>query len=1684
MKRILSFLLLISVLCATAQPGDVKSYYYHGRKATYPVSNSRIVIGLASGETVPGRVRNLSDLLGLPDSALAVLPGNRMVTAHFPPGSTAMRQASASLKQAGFVSFIHPCFTSAYGKDMAYGDAFVVKLKAASSLKAFTALLQKYGCSIKRPYAYAKNIYVLTAGAASQYDGLVAANLFFESGLFEYAEPDLTLLDGLFVADPNDPLYSYQWEHNNTGSAIQYSGTPGADLKVQQAWTISTGAGIKVAVIDEGVDISHADLSANMLQGFDCLSGTANPGDGQPLGPARAHGTNCTGIIAAVANNNIGIAGIAPDSKIIPINLAAANGYFTDESNIAAGFDYAWQHGADVISNSWGGGTPSNIIDDAINRAVTFGRGGKGSVVLFASGNNNTGIGYPASNSQVISVGGVNMCGQRKSPASVSCDGETWGASYGTGLDVVAPCVKIVSTDLSGSAGYNTAGGAAGDYYFKFNGTSSATPAASAVVALVLAANPGLTVSDVRSILENTCDKLPGYTYSSVSDQPNGTWNSETGHGRVNAFNAVQVALSGVFCQVRVKAQGATRICPGGSVTLSVVNPVAGTMYQWRKDSSSLTSGTNISATVTGNYDVVATAANGCIAYSAPVAVTVLANTPPLRADAGIDTFVCAGTPVRLGGTPVASGGAPFLPAKRFFGMDWLSNSFVRFSETDPLHYDTIAKQVVTDAQYNAGQFFGGGDFTPYGYYGITQEDNRLLRVDTGNGQSYLIGVAPAPAGYTWSGMAWDPAGKNLYGLASGLSSSSLCLIDPFTAAVSPVATVPVGATEWLAINNSGQLYAMSDDNYVYRINKITGDAVRLPNPVGADVIYQQDADFDPLTNQLYLTTLIQSQNYASDLRTVDTATGKSVLIGSLGGLSEIDATAIAGPGYLYNWSPATGLSDAGVAVPVAMPGSTTTYKLTVTDACGNSATSSVTVKVSTPAAAFIGAAKDSIGVAETLLLHTAGKPGYTYQWFNNGRAISGATDSGFLASYGGSYTVHVINGACDSLSAPFLVKTNALLLNNNNAETLCDTYFYDSGGALQDYGVGEAYTKTIRPSTPGTLPRFTLLAFGSETGQDVLNIYDGSDTLAPLLASLGGNPAIPAQYTGTSGYLTFRFRSNGSVNGPGWAGAVACYQPTVYRSRNTGDAADSSTWEIKSGTTFSPAQGYPHWYDDSIIISSGHTVTVHNNLVWDQVQVRPDGTLAIDTTFTLRDGPGADLACDGTLAVTGAGNISGSGTLELGGDADNSTASAGSIRVNTLVNGNRPQTISAKGSFSNLTINNPAVAIKLFGNMATDTLLVNNGTGNISVSSTGPDVQLIVAKQLSLQRGHLLMGEHTACLLPAGSALSGGSDTGFISGLVLRGSTLTRDSLFFPLGDSIYRPVNLRVSHATPGTFIYQVNVVPGNAALRDLPATIDAVSPVRHYVVSGGGSATTDSAIIQLSYGAGDGVTDTAALRIAGAAGTQWQDLGGSGLGSPGGTISSPVNLSAINDLVMGNAAGGTNAFAVRFVSVSVALDGKQADLVWVVANESAITGYTVEVSSDGLSFLPLGTVPAAPGSAALKQYALTDRLPSAGINYYRVRMTDNRGVNKFSKTVSITLAAGRDFVVWPNPASRVVTIQDREIMDAVRIYNGNGQLLVDVRPGTRQVTLPVGSWAAGFYEISITAGGKTVHTKIIRQ
>ena len=130
----------------------------------------------------------------------------------------------------------------------------------------------------------------------------------------------------------------------------------------------------------------------------------------------------------------------------------------------------------------------------------------------------------------------MSPCGQRVS--YTSCVTEAWGSNYGPTLDVMAPGIKIPTTDRTGVAGYNTSG----DYHLTFNGSSSACPQVAGVAALILSVNPNLTALQVRNIIEKNCEKVGAYSYATTSGRPNGTWHQEMGYGLVNARKAVLAA--------------------------------------------------------------------------------------------------------------------------------------------------------------------------------------------------------------------------------------------------------------------------------------------------------------------------------------------------------------------------------------------------------------------------------------------------------------------------------------------------------------------------------------------------------------------------------------------------------------------------------------------------------------------------------------------------------------------------------------------------------------------------------------------------------------------------------------------------------------------------------------------------------------------------------------------------------------------------------------------------------------------------------------------------------------------------------------------------------------------------------------------------------------------------------------
>jgi subtilisin family serine protease len=200
-----------------------------------------------------------------------------------------------------------------------------------------------------------------------------------------------------------------------------------------------------------------------------------------------------------------------------------------DDFDTADAIDWSWDDAkADVLSNSWGGGPPVDVITNAFERARTQGRNGLGAVVAIAAGNEQAPVSFPGTLPNVITVGASNEWDKRKTKTSQ--DGESWwGSNSGPSLDLLAPGVHIRTTDIRGSRGY-----AGGLYTHDFNGTSSATPHVAAAAALMLSVNPELPESRVRAILNETADPLSA-----------GGWNSTEGHGRLNAYRAVWQAQRG-----------------------------------------------------------------------------------------------------------------------------------------------------------------------------------------------------------------------------------------------------------------------------------------------------------------------------------------------------------------------------------------------------------------------------------------------------------------------------------------------------------------------------------------------------------------------------------------------------------------------------------------------------------------------------------------------------------------------------------------------------------------------------------------------------------------------------------------------------------------------------------------------------------------------------------------------------------------------------------------------------------------------------------------------------------------------------------------------------------------------------------------------------------------------------------
>ncbi|NLI71547.1 MAG: S8 family serine peptidase [Bacteroidales bacterium] len=481
------------------------------------------------------------------------------------------------------IKYINQSLKNNKGSILIPTDKIMVKIKSGNSL---SGILQKLNISYEsfRKLGSEANSFLITLLDGNS---ITIANKLFESGFFEISQPSFTSFEGI-----QNPFYPNQWGLNNTG---QNNGTSGIDINAPEVWSITRGDNnIRIAVIDQGVDLSHPDLANNLLLGFDATDGTVGGANGNCTGN-DAHGTCCAGIIGSV-NNTIGTIGVAPHCGIIPIRVTyTQNGreIWDDDWTVSAMY-HAWAvSNADVVSCSWRQNHVIPLLDAEINNALTQGRQGRGCIVIFAAGNFNSSISYPAnSNPSILAIGAMSQCGERKrsssnvletnpgvsaDPLGVSCDEEKWwGSNFGSQLDIVAPGVKIYTTDIHGNAGYNPPQQGSDisnrDYTSLFNGTSAATPHVAGVAALMLSVRPDLTGQQVRDIIEQTAQKVGGYPYFTTSGRPNGTWHQEMGYGLVDAYAAVKA--------VAPRISGPSTICDQG--TYAITNFPKGASVSWR----------------------------------------------------------------------------------------------------------------------------------------------------------------------------------------------------------------------------------------------------------------------------------------------------------------------------------------------------------------------------------------------------------------------------------------------------------------------------------------------------------------------------------------------------------------------------------------------------------------------------------------------------------------------------------------------------------------------------------------------------------------------------------------------------------------------------------------------------------------------------------------------------------------------------------------------------------------------------------------------------------------------------------------------------------------------------------------------------------------------------------------------
>ncbi|MCW7460863.1 S8 family serine peptidase [Leptospira limi] len=390
-------------------------------------------------------------------------------------------------------------------------------------------------------------------------------------------------VDCTFSSADTDPFYSDQWHLQNLG---QFGGTPGEDARVKTVWDQGySGNQVIVSVVDDGLNIVHEDLSANIsvtARGLNMFNNTFNPSHSYSN---SFHGSAVGGVIGARGGNAIGLRGAAPCSKLVGVNILEKSTIYTSDEYRAM----VNESGRVFISNnSWGSPDiygwlwpSSSLWQQGINEGVTLGRGGKGTVYLWAAGNGANGgtVASPvlvdnanydgqANYYGVMAIGGIGENG--KKAAYSESGANLWVVAHTQGNNTTAYTTAISTTDATGVNGLN-AGGTSGDYTNssytkKFNGTSSATPLAAGVVALLLSKNPNLSWRDVRELVAYSARKNDASDTDWTTNAAGLNINHKYGFGAIDAQQLLVRSNSWSPIGAALKTETMSSITPGTSI--------------------------------------------------------------------------------------------------------------------------------------------------------------------------------------------------------------------------------------------------------------------------------------------------------------------------------------------------------------------------------------------------------------------------------------------------------------------------------------------------------------------------------------------------------------------------------------------------------------------------------------------------------------------------------------------------------------------------------------------------------------------------------------------------------------------------------------------------------------------------------------------------------------------------------------------------------------------------------------------------------------------------------------------------------------------------------------------------------------------------------------------------------------